>query len=246
MNLSALGNRIRTRRLRMGFTQSQLADVLHCSPQAVSKLERGENAPDISILPQLATRLDVSLEWLLTGSERLEQAFEATVFLSDFRKDLYKPQSPRDWAITINGIHAQITEVALASGGVPIKYLGDGFICYFAGPNHAQRALEAAQRAPEIVSRPGLFTVLNSGLVYLGSVGHPDYARIDMIGHVVDLAFYTNVWVLAHPEETSKVFVTQATYEQLNAPVIGKEISSDTEEHPLHFYALANQDGAPQ
>ena len=78
MDLSCLGDRIRSRRIRLGLRQLDLANALRVSAQAVSKWERGENAPDLALLPKLARLLDLSLDTLLsegppTGS------FEATV-----------------------------------------------------------------------------------------------------------------------------------------------------------------------
>ncbi len=63
--LRDLAARIRTQREKRGLTQSEVAQALEISPQAVSKWERGENAPDISQLVPLGELLDVSIDWLL-------------------------------------------------------------------------------------------------------------------------------------------------------------------------------------
>jgi len=82
MLLEDLGNRIRSQRERLGLKQHDVAHALQVSPQAVSKWERGENAPDIAILGALAKLLGVSTDWLLdTYGEGLD-VFEATVFAS--------------------------------------------------------------------------------------------------------------------------------------------------------------------
>jgi len=65
MLLQDLAARIRTHRENRGLTQSDIARALEITPQAVSKWERGENAPDISQLVPLAEMLDVSVDWLL-------------------------------------------------------------------------------------------------------------------------------------------------------------------------------------
>lgn len=57
-------------RKRKGFTQQELADKLFVSNKAVSKWERGQSLPDISLLTPLAQLLDVSVAELLKG-ERL-------------------------------------------------------------------------------------------------------------------------------------------------------------------------------
>lgn len=52
------------------FTQQELADRLYVSNKAVSKWERGQSLPDISLLTPLAQLLEVSVAELLKG-ERL-------------------------------------------------------------------------------------------------------------------------------------------------------------------------------
>ncbi len=59
------------RRLRMGrgITQETLADFLGVSSQAVSKWERGDGLPDITMLPPLANYFDVTLDELMNMDE---------------------------------------------------------------------------------------------------------------------------------------------------------------------------------
>lgn len=59
-------------RKEKGFTQQDLADRLYVSNKAVSKWERGQSLPDISLLAPLAQLLDVSVTELLKG-ERLTE-----------------------------------------------------------------------------------------------------------------------------------------------------------------------------
>lgn len=62
------GNLIRTLREQQGITQKQLAHRLSISDKAVSKWETGRGLPDISILPELAQALHISVAELLTGN----------------------------------------------------------------------------------------------------------------------------------------------------------------------------------
>ena len=62
------GTVIRQLRERRGLNQRQLAERLCVSDKAVSKWETGRGLPDISILPELAQALGVSLTELMTGS----------------------------------------------------------------------------------------------------------------------------------------------------------------------------------
>jgi DNA-binding XRE family transcriptional regulator len=88
--LEAVGERIRTRRERLGLTQRDVANGLQVSAQAVSKWERGENAPDVGVLLALSRLLGVSLDWLLGGHApsdeggRPQEVFEATVLVAVF------------------------------------------------------------------------------------------------------------------------------------------------------------------
>ena len=78
-----LGRRIARLRLARTATQERLAKELNVSPQAVSKWENDINYPDISLLPDLAGFLGVSVDELLSGASASAQesvaAQESTV-----------------------------------------------------------------------------------------------------------------------------------------------------------------------
>ncbi|MBR4199874.1 MAG: helix-turn-helix domain-containing protein [Oscillospiraceae bacterium] len=66
-NLSAL-------RKEQGLTQLQLAEQLHYSDKAVSKWERGESLPDLSVMKQLADFYGIMIDdFLLTPEQRAEK-----------------------------------------------------------------------------------------------------------------------------------------------------------------------------
>src|SRR5205809_5761112 len=87
--LTAAGERIRARREKLGMTQRDIANGLQVSAQAVSKWERGDNAPDVGVLVALSRLLGVSLDWLLGGHDvgteggRPQEVVEATVMVAD-------------------------------------------------------------------------------------------------------------------------------------------------------------------
>lgn len=62
-----LGERISTLRRQKEMTQESLAKELNVSAQAVSKWENDQTCPDISLLPELAHILGVTVDELLTG-----------------------------------------------------------------------------------------------------------------------------------------------------------------------------------
>ena len=73
-----LGRRIARLRLAKTATQERLAKELNVSPQAVSKWENDINYPDISLLPDLARFLCVSVDELLSGASASAQEGAAT------------------------------------------------------------------------------------------------------------------------------------------------------------------------
>ena len=59
---------IKTLRENMNLTQKELADILDVSDKTISKWETSRGYPDISILPELAKALGVSVSELLTNN----------------------------------------------------------------------------------------------------------------------------------------------------------------------------------
>jgi class 3 adenylate cyclase len=199
MWLSDLGQRIRARRERLGLKQHDLARALQVSPQAVSKWERGENGPDLAILGTLARVLGVSTDWLLGAYSTSLDVFDATVFASAVVGAYEKSRhmAAREFATWANGCFYQLTEVVLRHDGVPIKYMGDAFLAFFSGFEHRQRAVRAAALSRRLSSE-NLVIGLSSGEIYLGAMGHPDYARPDVMGEVVNVAFLVRDWAEPH------------------------------------------------
>ena len=199
--LKELADKIRAQREKRGLKQQDVANALDVTPQAVSKWERGENGPDITVLKPLARLLGVSTDWLLAVHEEPRNEFEAAVLASSIhgahRKSL--TMKPGEFALWANGVFYSLTEITLQHEGIPIKYMGDQYLCFFAGPRHVERALCAALQARTTVAED-LKIGLSSGEIYLGSVGHPDYARPDIMGEVVNIAFLTAAWADAHTE----------------------------------------------
>lgn len=67
MNQEKMGLLLRTLRIQKSMTQKQLADKLGLSGKTVSKWECGQGCPDLSVLPELAAILGISMEDLLSG-----------------------------------------------------------------------------------------------------------------------------------------------------------------------------------
>ena len=60
-----IGENIKRLRLEKGITQEQLSEILGVSSVAVSKWERGETMPDISLLPKIAFYYQTTIDELL-------------------------------------------------------------------------------------------------------------------------------------------------------------------------------------
>jgi len=228
LNLVELGLRIKGLRERRGLKQRDIAGALQISAQAVSKWERGENAPDIAVLLDLSKLLGVSVDALLGRSEKSNDTFEATVFctgLNGFAERATR-MPPREVARWANGLFHLVTESVVRYDGVPVKYVGDGFLGFFSGPNHAKRAVQAALDARTHVPTPDLVITIHTGDIYLGSIGHSEYARPDIIGDAVNTAFLVMNWVSANLK--SRLGVSEATAQALEG---GVKLSKPTAVH---------------
>lgn len=60
-------------RQRNGITQLELAEKLNYSDKAVSKWERGESIPDVTVLYEISKIFKVSLDYLVTEHDRVEE-----------------------------------------------------------------------------------------------------------------------------------------------------------------------------
>ncbi|MGM9926836.1 MAG: helix-turn-helix domain-containing protein [Bacillus sp. (in: firmicutes)] len=67
MDYSKIGSLILKLRKEKGYTQKMLADRLHISDRTISKWERGQGCPDVSLLRNLSSLLDVNIEEILGG-----------------------------------------------------------------------------------------------------------------------------------------------------------------------------------
>ena len=71
MNIKKVGEQISVLRKNKGITQSELGERIGVSFQAVSKWERGETLPDVTILPDLAKILETTVDFILLGNEKV-------------------------------------------------------------------------------------------------------------------------------------------------------------------------------
>jgi class 3 adenylate cyclase len=110
--------------------------------------------------------------------------------------------------IWCNGFFHQVTESLLQHGGVPVKYMGDGMLAFFAGGDHSRRAIAASVSARDVVADPLVIGL--AAPVQLATIGHASYARPDVLGPTVNRAFRVNEWTMAHARSRIGAAVPEA------------------------------------
>lgn len=133
-----------------------------------------------------------------------------------------RAEPPRALAAWINGIHHTATEAVRHFDGVPVKYVGDGALAFFSGPGLVERAVGSALRVRGLVE--GLTVALHRGPIYLGRIGHEDYAAPDILGAAVNVAFMA----LPHVTErcATRVGITASLAGDLPPGVEAKTVGS--------------------
>lgn len=62
-----IGTRIKFLRKHLGKTQEELAALLGITKQAISNMENSKSTPSLAALYKLHTKLDVNLNYIITG-----------------------------------------------------------------------------------------------------------------------------------------------------------------------------------
>ena len=87
MDIIKVGKQIAALRKAKNITQVELGERIGVSFQAVSKWERGESLPDITLLPDLAKILETTIDYILLGSEKITE-YKGRFSVADMKKGL--------------------------------------------------------------------------------------------------------------------------------------------------------------
>jgi len=131
-----IAENIKTLRKNKDMTQEEVAEILGVSPQSVSKWERGDTYPDITLLPSIANLFNISVDSLL-GMEKInDDKVKNTVFLEGQRllrrgdntgaADVFTNALkiyPNDWSLMLELV------LALAMQNEPEKLLRAETLC---------------------------------------------------------------------------------------------------------------------
>ena len=67
-----LGGKLKELRKENNYSQQQIAEILHVTPQAVSKWENNKSVPDITTLVQISDLYNVGLDYLIKSDKQLQ------------------------------------------------------------------------------------------------------------------------------------------------------------------------------
>ena len=95
MDKSKTGEIIKNARIQKGFTQIELGEILGVSNKAISRWETGESFPDIGMLENIASTLDLKIDEIVLGettdfeSEALKKALHiAKIQIAEKRRTI--------------------------------------------------------------------------------------------------------------------------------------------------------------
>ena len=89
-----IGDRMRTIRKTLGFTQEKMVEFFEIGRANYSRIEKGEVWPGANILHTLRTKFNVSLDWLITNTgkmfirEREKKGYGERVDFGEYTKEV--------------------------------------------------------------------------------------------------------------------------------------------------------------
>ena len=128
MERKSIGTLIAALRRANGLTQKQLADQLGVSDKAVSRWERDESLPDLTLLPVIADLFHITVDELLRGERRTQQSDAAEASQTSPDPERLKKQMRRVLGAALSRAQGRML-IALGCG---FASLLTAMICNFA------------------------------------------------------------------------------------------------------------------
>ena len=154
MDLVKIGKQIAFIRKEKGLTGEKLAEILHVSPQAVSKWENGKCLPETALLPELAKALDCNIDTLLTPKDEAHELEENEKVVNYYgninenaRLDKHSIEFTRSKNIISRYLFSDCMEIADAGGGT------GAYSFWLAEMGHNVHILDLAQNHIDIAKQ---------------------------------------------------------------------------------------------
>lgn len=122
MNQIAIGEFIAKERKRKGYTQKQLSEKLEISDKTISKWERGNGFPEVSLLLPLCRELDITVNELLVGERVSEEDYRRKA--EENMVNLVKEAQESKKKIILSAMVAALTMIA----AIPLFVIAGAFI----------------------------------------------------------------------------------------------------------------------
>lgn len=122
MEKKTIGQFIAALRKANGMTQKELAEQLNVSDKAVSRWERDESAPDLSLIPVIAEIFGVTSDEILRGERVVRQELSGTISSEKGKKQI---------AMLLDKTRNKFQMYCLVAGGIAGIGLISAMICNF-------------------------------------------------------------------------------------------------------------------
>lgn len=130
MNQALFGSTIAAQRKQKKMTQAALANILNISDKTVSKWENGLGYPELSVIPQLAKALGVTIDYLFTGERSgITIVGNLNVHYLKIVEDFQQNTKPINIVSVTRHIGGCVPNIALNLAGIDISVPVAGIGC---------------------------------------------------------------------------------------------------------------------
>ena len=71
--LKSMSNKLKSKRMQLGYTQEKVAELTNISYSAYSKIENAIQSPSLNTLIRISIILDISIDYLIFAKENAEK-----------------------------------------------------------------------------------------------------------------------------------------------------------------------------